>query len=126
MNRFFIFYICTCFCFLNSCAGSKLMITESDIEKVPIVKVNDLVNIKLESQPGTGFSWEIQSTKGFDIKGKPEQISSAKGMPGGKEYQLFTIKAKDAGDGEIILIYNQQWKKEDKPAKIIKLKFLIK
>jgi predicted secreted protein len=102
------------------------MITESDIDKVSTVKLNDLIDIKLEAQFSTGFSWEIQSMKGFESIGKPKVIPSEKGIPGGKEHQLFIVKAKETGDGEITLIYAQPWKKDDKPLKTVSLKFTVK
>lgn len=101
----------------NQCNSSQSKLSQSTGNRL-MVPVGKPFTIELESNPSTGYGWnvvgstqnnvELQSTDYVPDKHKPLMVGS-----GGKE--KFTFIAKASGETTIILEYRQPWMKDDAP-----------
>lgn len=117
---------------LSSCAqcnqtGQPLMInpshnmtlTEKDNGAHVQVSNGDIVTVRLEAIPGTGYSWQIAENDPDLLKplGKPEYEESKSKLIGGVEYQIFRFKALFPGTTLLKLLYYREWEKGKAPEK---------
>lgn len=104
---------------IAGCSAADSSLTEKNNGDSIILKVNDTVEIKLESNPTTGYSWFLSdavddavvsvSDPGFIESGKDEELVGAGG------FEVFTVKALSPGKTEIILEYKRPWEEGVKP-----------
>jgi predicted secreted protein len=107
---------------------ATLKVTEKENGKKVYIAKGDLLSIKLETQPGTGYGWEIakyDSTRTKLVKDSVQE-GSGSGMPGGVEHYVFLFKALTRGSAELKLIYVRSWEKEVEPAKTFSIKLQIR
>jgi len=103
---------------LSSCFAGKTLTEKNNGGSIDL-KVNDTVEIKLESNPTTGYSWflgdNVDSTV-VSVTG-PEFIESKKDkeLVGAGGYEIFTIKAVSKGKTSIILNYERPFEEEEEP-----------
>lgn len=83
----------------------------------------DVLEIKLEMQAGTGFSWQVaENAKDvLPLKGKPTIEKMDNGKPGGTQLQVFRFEAKAPGASDLELHYKRPFEKDKPPAKTFKL-----
>ncbi len=86
-------------------------------DKEITIKSGQFLKIELESNPTTGYSWEIAGFAGSDVLGrtgkydyKPE--SDRLGSGG---VQIFKFKGKEKGNAKIIFEYRRPWEKDIEP-----------
>ncbi|HEY1406153.1 MAG TPA: protease inhibitor I42 family protein [Spirochaetota bacterium] len=117
------------FVFCVSCStAAPLIIDSSSAQKKYSVSVGSNIELRLDVQMGTGYSWIVASSEGFTTIGKPTLVSEPVKEPktGEKETLVFVFKAEKTGDREIVLEYKQPWEKDKAPEKTMKLMFEIK
>jgi len=107
----------------------------------------EILEIKLEAQPGTGFGWEIakndrtlleplgkptleRPAKKKDDKDKADKDAADKadkdkGEPGSIELQVFRFRAVAAGTNDLELHYKRPFEKDKAPTKTYKLSIQI-
>lgn len=76
------------------------------------------VVVRLETQPGTGYSWRVRALAKNLVSigaGKLEHNGGGTGVTGGTDVQVFRFRVKSRGKGELRLAYARPWEK-DKPA----------
>lgn len=73
----------------------------------------ETIELILESQPGTGYSWKEVENKSPLSLVEDGKIESKENIPGGVSNTLFTYQIRQFGEGEIIFLYRQHWQKED-------------
>ncbi|MBA7479929.1 hypothetical protein ES707_15370 [subsurface metagenome] len=85
----------------------------------------DRINIKLESNPTTGYEWvlggETDTSVVFLFDSKFVQTEKEEELVGAGGYEIFTFKAENSGQTEIILTYKRSWEEEE-----LKEEFLFK
>ena len=93
------------------------------------VKVGQTINLQLESNPSTGFGWEVSQVdttllaqKGDKTYAPASQNKSVAGG-GGWEYFHFTVQQK--GETTLKLIYHRSWEKGVEPAQTFEVKIHI-
>ncbi len=101
---------------LSSCLVTDKTLTEKNNGDSLNLKINDTVEIKLESNPTTGYSWflsdnideTIVSVTGpeFRESKKDEELIGAGG------FEIFTIKAIAKSKTDIILNYQRPWEED--------------
>lgn len=86
----------------------------SDADKGATVqlKVGDVVELHLQSNPSTGFAWYVhpQSTHLLKIIGQSQTESTEPGV-GRPVIQIFKFQAVKTGDGVLLLHYVRSWEK---------------
>ena len=87
--------------------------------------VNDVVEIRLQSNPTTGYSWFLEDGKDNNIVlvTGPEFIESKKekDIVGAGGHEIFTVKALSKGETSILLNYKRLWEEEEEPIKTFEI-----
>ncbi len=83
------------------------------------------INIKLESNPTTGYEWILSGETDTSVvslfDSKFVQTEKEEELVGAGGYEIFTFKAENSGQTEIILTYKRSWEEEE-----LKEEFLFK
>ena len=105
-------------CF-SSCSELGKTLTEKNNGEMINLKIDDKVEIKLESNPATGYSWFLSDKVDSAIVSvtDPVFIESKKDeeLIGAGGYEVFTIKAISKGKTSLILNYERPWEKKVEP-----------
>ncbi len=97
-----------------SCAAKPVYLTEKDNGREVTVKQGAIINVKLRSNPTTGYDWYIKEKPG-NITEKSKtfiQSKTKKGILGVGGETVFTFKASSKGTGTLVLIYQRKWEEE--------------
>jgi predicted secreted protein len=85
---------------------------------------DDVLTLKLECIPGTGYSWQISRNDASVMKppDKPEyQRADNRKAMGAVEYGIFRFKALAKGTNILELQYKRIWEKEKEPLKTFRV-----
>ena len=114
---------------LSSCMVTGRILTEKNNGDSLNLKINDTVEIKLESNPTTGYSWFLSDNVDETIVSvtSPEFMESKKDeeLVGAGGYEIFTIKAIAKGKTDIILNYERPWEEGVEPLEIFEITISI-
>lgn len=103
----------------SGCSAVGKTLTEKNNGDSINLKINDNVEIKLESNPTTGYRWFLSDKADSTIVSvnDPVFIESKKDkkLVGAGGYEIFTIKAISKGKTSIILNYERPWEEEGEP-----------
>ena len=104
-------------------SARNLTATEKDNGGRLELHPDDVLTLKLESIPGTGYSWQI-SKNDARVMGpldKPEYERKDKKTMGVPEYQIFRLKALAKGANVLEMQYKRVWEKGKEPLKIFRV-----
>ena len=88
------------------------------------IGVGTPIEIRLQSQPGTGFSWiASRSTAGLSPM---EPLRSPRAMPGSAQIQRFRFSAKRRGTYRLSFSYDQPWRAGIKGARIKSFTIIVR
>lgn len=108
---------------------NTLMVTEKDNGNRFELNKGDVLIVKLECNPGTGYSWYIAKNDGnvMEPQGEPVyETPERKMLMGGMEYVSFRFKALMSGTNVLELHYKRGWEKEKAPLKTFVINVTIK
>jgi len=82
----------------------------ADSGKPVTVATGGTVTVSLESNPSTGYTWDVKSPGPLQLRGEPafEAGGEAKAV-GAAGTQVFTFEAPKAGTGTLTLTYQRPW-----------------
>ncbi|MBU0630089.1 MAG: protease inhibitor I42 family protein [Candidatus Margulisbacteria bacterium] len=107
--------------------GSTIKLYEKDNGGEVHLNVNDNLIITLETNPTTGYNWEIKKTNPLILKqtAPPQFISKSKlvGAPG---QIIFTFTAIAPGSADLVFDYRRPWDTETDETKGYKISLLVK
>ncbi len=106
----------------------QVTVTEKDEGGTVAVARKGTLVVRLKSQLGTGYGWQVVRNDGRRLKllGPPEQENSQGGLPGGEEHQIFRFKALRSGTTLLELRYIRPWEKGKQPLKTFRLKVRVR
>ena len=107
-----------------SCSSGNLIISDENNGSSLTVELGKVIEVKLEGQMSTGFSWEWVNNDFFTQEDTPRIISADK-KPGGHELTVFTLKAVKAGETKLLFKYHRQWEKKQELAKEYSVNIVI-
>jgi inhibitor of cysteine peptidase len=114
---------------LSSCLVTGKTLTEKNNGDRLNLKINDTVEIKLESNPTTGYSWFLNDNVDETVVSitSPEFMESKKDeeLVGAGGYEIFTIKAISKGKTDIILNYERSWEEGIEPLETFEITISI-
>jgi len=85
------------------------------------VTTNHELQVRLPSQPGTGFSWQLLRTPSLvKLKGQSTEPPD-KSRPGAWQMQMFRFQAGTPGSETLQFGYRRLWEKDTPPAKTFSL-----
>jgi inhibitor of cysteine peptidase len=119
-------------CSLNHSQGDQtvkaetknITVTEKDNGSQFELNKGDLLALRLESNPSTGYSWQIAENEGkvMELMGEPTyETPERKLIVGGIEYRIFRFKALTGGTNVLELQYKRIWEKEKEPLKTFRI-----
>jgi inhibitor of cysteine peptidase len=94
-----------------SSAATKV-ITEADKGGVVQLQADDRIELRLRSNPSTGYTWRLQnqSTSLLKLVGQSQTKPSESGV-GRPVIQVFEFQVKHTGAGVLLLRYMRPWEK---------------
>jgi inhibitor of cysteine peptidase len=114
---------------LSSCLVAGKTLTEKNNGDSINLKINDTLEIKLESNPTTGYSWFLSDNVDETIVSvtSPEFMESKKDeeLVGAGGFEIFTIKAIAKGKIDIILNYERPWEEGVEPIETFEITISI-
>jgi predicted secreted protein len=109
-NRYLIIVLCISIFFVVECAGKgPESITKLDNGNTITTPVGKDVNIKLDANLSTGYSWEVVTIDSTVIKLKGTTYKSYKNIPGSNGMQQITFTPVSAGMTVLKLGYLRPW-----------------
>ncbi len=116
VRLFFLFALLAAAIFSQSAFAATKTITDADKGGTVHLKVGDTLELRLKSNPTTGFMWYLkkESTRLLKLTGQsetkpPEPIAGQPTMVGQPVVQIFEFQAKQPGDGVLLLHYVRSW-----------------
>jgi inhibitor of cysteine peptidase len=119
-------------CSLNNSQGDQTV--QGEIKNITVTEKGngsqfelnkgDLLTLRLESNPSTGYSWQIAGNdeKLMELMGEPtSETPERKLIVGGIEYRIFRFKALTRGTNVLELQYKRIWEKEKEPLKTFRI-----
>ena len=115
----------------TACAKNSgtLSFTEKDNGSSVSLNKGQRIEIKLESNITTGYSWKLSENMDTSVaafvSSEYKESGKDKEMVGTGGIETFIFEAKDAGQAEIILEYERPWEENTEPEKVFKLKITV-
>jgi inhibitor of cysteine peptidase len=105
-------------CFAQASLAATRVITDADKGGVVHMKFDDRLEVRLKSNPSTGYMWylEKESTPLLKLHHQsqtevPVPAEEKPGLVGQPVFQVFTFEPRHAGDGVLKLHYVRSWEK---------------
>jgi len=126
-----IFLLLFMFTVFTACTQNSgvLSFTEEDNGSSVSLSKGEKLEIKLDSNITTGYSWKLSENMDTSVAAlvSSEYIESGKDkeMVGTGGIETFIFEAINAGQAEIILEYERPWEENTEPEKVFKLKVTV-
>jgi predicted secreted protein len=98
-----------------------VIVTAADAGKSVQLALHQQLQIRLETQLGTGFSWQILGPIPAGLAFVTSTVKDESLTPGGAEMQTLIFRAEQAGSAMLKLGYIQPWDKQSAPARLFVL-----
>ena len=108
-------------------ASGEVALEAEDAGRQIEVRKGQAVLVKLEANPGTGYSWEAVDLDGSLLRpvGEPE-FSSQSDLLGATGVQVSRFEAAAQGTTTLKLVYHRSWEKDVPPEKTFVVQVTIK
>jgi inhibitor of cysteine peptidase len=95
-----------------------MMLTNVDNGKPVALKVGESLAITLDSNPSTGYSWQVSRLKRAILhqQGEPQYTPPAQPMPGAGGQHIFQFVAVGVGRTTLTLVYKRSFEPDVAPA----------
>jgi len=95
----------------SGCGANGTSLTDADNGKQISVKAGDDITLTLESNPTTGYSWQVMVMDGTVVTqvGESEYRSDGQNIPGSGGTETFRFKAVNSGKTSLELGYMRPW-----------------
>lgn len=112
-------------------SGSReVKMVDSDNGGQVELKKGELLTVTLESNPSTGYAWEVSQTDEAILmqKGKVEflQVTQPEGLVGAGGTETFRFEAVGVGQVSLTLIYHRSWEENVEPIQTYTLEVVVK
>lgn len=106
---------------------SVLKLPQTDKGKSFKVHSDDIIVIRLEENPTTGYRWEVDKADDEILTLQSSDFSLAEGPRiGGGGMRIFILKAKSAGTAHIELKHWRKWEGEDSVIKRFDVTIMVR
>jgi inhibitor of cysteine peptidase len=95
-----------------------MILTNVDNGKPVALKIGESLAITLNSNPSTGYSWQVSTLKRAILhqQGEPQYTPPAQPMPGAGGQHTFQFVAVGAGRATLTLVYKRSFEPNVAPA----------
>ena len=115
MKRFVLLAVVAALFGLSGCDGGTTRLSgEDDGARIELVSGDEIV-VELESNPSTGYSWQVASSKGARQKGEVEYVGGDTDVVGAAGVERFTFVREGSDAGVIALEYRRPWETTEAP-----------
>jgi inhibitor of cysteine peptidase len=113
--------------FITSCAPSVIRLNDTDNGRKLELREGQEIVVSLESNPTTGYIWEISNIGDGIIAQVGETTYESKSdLVGAGGIQVFRLKANESGVTDLNFVYHRPWEKNVKPVRTFSLKITVK
>jgi len=98
---------------MNSAAD--IVVTDHDNASVVTMARHQKLVVRLEAQPGTGYSWEPEAIS--ILRFASAEVEDGSGALGGSVTQKFVFVAIASGEEQLAFSYRRPWEKGAEPAR---------
>ena len=111
---------------LTGCSTNGMRLTDADNGKQVAVKSGDVIVVTLESNPTTGFSWQLTEMNNTVLKqvGEVKYESDGRNIPGAGGTETFRFEALSTGEVALTLWYMRPWESVQ-PLKIFTIQVVV-
>ena len=102
-------------------SARDLTATEADNGKSFNLAIDDTLNVTLEGNPTTGFTWEVTSENPAVVHKVAQSYTSSSNLTGAGGTFTFTFRAASEGSSNLHFVYARPWEKNTEPAKTFDL-----
>jgi inhibitor of cysteine peptidase len=88
--------------------SAYLVVTDEDDGATFEVDRNERFEVRLPSNPSTGFSWTAVPTPAVDV-GEPEFVDDVSDLVGAPGYERFEVTPLEAGSIHLVFEYARPW-----------------
>jgi inhibitor of cysteine peptidase len=114
---------------ISGCMPAGKTYTSADSGESINLKLNETIKIKLESNPTTGYNWNLSDKTNTAIisllSSDYKTSSSGKEVVGAGGYETITFKAIAKGNTTITLTYNKSWEEGVEPIETFELNVAV-
>jgi inhibitor of cysteine peptidase len=118
------------FAITTACGPNQVKVDDDQSGNNVQLKVGETLLVTLDSNPTTGYSWELsQSDESvLEQKGEAEykQAPGSQGLIGAGGKETFRFEAVGAGQTTLELIYHRPWEQGVPPVKTYSLEVTVK
>jgi len=112
--------------FITSCAFGVIRLNDADNGRKLELREGQEIVVSLESNPTTGYIWEISNIgDGIIAQVGKTTYESKSDLLGAGGIQVFRFKAKGAGQVDLNFVYHRPWEKNVKPVRTFSLKITV-
>jgi inhibitor of cysteine peptidase len=102
----------------NSMASAEtFVVTEMKTEEVVTMSVGDTLDVVLQSNPSTGYSWNLMSSISPWLVLANRQYKASSSLAGAPGFSTYRFVAVSPGHCDIVLDYKRVWEKDIPPVK---------
>jgi inhibitor of cysteine peptidase len=108
-------------------SASMVFVSQDDNGSEFTLERGDALEISLPATSGTGYTWQAQPVAGGIVTqvGDPE-FKRDSAMPGASGHQIFHFARGAVGSGTLELRYIRPWEKNTAPAKVFRIKLIVR
>lgn len=114
---------------LAACGGGQVTAGQAEQGKTVTLKAGETLLVTLDSNPTTGYSWQVTELDETVLKqkGEPEykQSPGAQGLVGAGGTEIFRFEAVGKGTTMLTLVYARSWEKDVPPLETYQLKVIV-
>ena len=102
-------------------------LTDADGGSTIEVAVGDHLQVELEGNPSTGFSWvdETEETAVIVAVGEPQFIEQS-GLVGASGVMRCMFEARASGEATIVLAYRRPWEDDAEPERVFRVTVVVR
>jgi len=111
-------------------SGSReVKMVDSDNGERVELKTGELLIVTLESNPSTGYAWEVSQTDETILmqkgKGEFQQVTQPEGLVGAGGTETFRFEAVGVGQVTLMLVYHRSWEENVEPLQTYTLQIVV-
>jgi len=109
-----------------ACAQPRVIaIAEAQNGTTTTIGKDQILEIRLPTQAGTGYSWTPAANPTVPLKLTRSDTTSAD-RPGGPQTQFFLLQPTNTGAGDVVINYSRPWEKDKPPARTFVLHVVVR
>jgi predicted secreted protein len=106
-------------------AQRVVAIAEGQSGTTTTIGKDQIIEIRLPAQAGTGYSWTLAANPTAPLKLARSDTTSAD-RPGGPQTQFFLLQPTSTGTGDLVINYSRPWEKDKPPARTFVLHVVVR